>query len=120
MTAIHMIKSKYNAIIQSLPSDYEKTLQAAQDHLTDDQICEVLTSSNPTVANKAILNCLMEKVKCTADVIEFCELLDKIISILPDPGVLAVIVNDLRTGELLHILTQYFVLPCKVLTACSM
>ena len=56
--------SKYDAIVQSLPSDFEKTLQVLQNHLSDDQICDVLASPNYTIANKTILNYLIEKVKC--------------------------------------------------------
>jgi len=92
------MRSKYDDIVQSLPSDYEKTLEIVQDHLTDDQICNVLTSSNYTVANKIILSCLLDKVKCTADIVEFCNQLEKITLLLPNAEVLVTIVNELRTG----------------------
>ncbi|XP_065894224.1 uncharacterized protein [Dysidea avara] len=98
--ALHLLRSKYDDIVQSLPSDYEKTLRVVQDHLTDDQICDVLTSPNYTIANKTILNYLMEKVKCTANIAEFCDLLEKITSLLPDPGILITIVYELRTASL--------------------
>ncbi|XP_065894589.1 uncharacterized protein [Dysidea avara] len=100
VSAYDLMRSKYDDIVQSLPSDYEKTLQVVQDQLTDDQICDVLSSSNYTIANKTILNCLMEKVKCTADISEFCDQLDKIISLLPDPGVLSSVVGELRQASL--------------------
>ena len=93
------MRSKYDEIVQSLPSDYEKTLQAVQDHLTDDQICDVLSSLNYTIANKTILNCLMEKVKCTANISEFCDQLEKITLLLPpDQGIMLTIVHELRKG----------------------
>ena len=101
ISAIHLVRSKYDDIVQSLPSDYEKTLEVVQDQLTDDQICDVLTSPNFTAANKTILNCLMDKVKCVDDIAEFCDQLDKITSLLPDTEILILltIVNELRKGE---------------------
>ena len=93
-----LLRSKYDDIVQSLPSNYEKTLQVVQDHLTDDQICDVLATPNYTIANKTILNCLMEKVKCEGDVLEFCNQLENISSLLPDHGSLFSIISELRTG----------------------
>jgi len=98
-----MSKLKYDSIVQSLPSDYLKTLQVVQDHLTDDQICNVLTTLNYTIANKTILNCLLEKVKCKEDVLEFCHQLEKITSLLPLRNHLASITTELRKGLLIHV-----------------
>ena len=97
--ALSLLRSKYDVMVQSLPSDYEKTLQVVQDHLTDDQICGVLTSPNYTIANKTILNCLMEKVKSTPHILEFCDQVGKITSLLSDPGILSGVINELRTGN---------------------
>ncbi|XP_065894258.1 uncharacterized protein [Dysidea avara] len=94
--ALHLLRSKYDVIVQELPNDYEKTLQVVQDHLTDDQICDVLTSPNYTIANKAILNYLMEKVKCTANIVEFCDHLEAITSLLPDSRILTKLACELR------------------------
>jgi len=96
------LRSKYDVIVQSLPCDYEKTLQAVQDHLTDDQICDVLTSPNYTVANKTILNCLIEKVKCTANIVEFSNQLEKIATLLPNSETLLSVVLELRAGKELY------------------
>ena len=93
------MRSKYDDIIQSLPSDYERTLQVVQDYLTDDQICDVLTSPNYTIANKAMVNCLMEKMKCTDDIVEFCDLLEKITMVHLDPDSLVKIISDLRISK---------------------
>ena len=91
------MKSKCDAIVQLLPDDYEKTLQAIQDHLTDDEICEVLGSPNHVIANKTILNFLMEKVKCIVDILKFCEWLVKITPLLPELGALDQIISDLKS-----------------------
>ena len=90
------MRSKYDDIVQSLPSDYEKTLQVLQDNLTDDQICDVLSSPNYTIANKTILNLLMKEIQFTASSVEFCDRLEHITSLLHDPGKLAAILNELR------------------------
>ena len=64
------------------------------------QICAVLTSPNHSIANETILRSLMEKVKCTNDIVEFCDQLEKIASQLSDPGILATIANEIKTGTL--------------------
>jgi len=74
------------------------TLQVVEDHLTDDQIFEVLTAPNYSIANKIILNYLMERVKCTADVLELCDQLEIIASLLPHPHGLTQHITELRTG----------------------
>ena len=59
------MKSKCDVIVRSWPNDYEKTLQAVQDNLTDAQICDVLGSTDHAAASKAILNYFTGKVKYT-------------------------------------------------------
>ena len=111
------MKPKYDDIVQSLPSDYEKTLQVVQDHLTDDQICDVLTTPNYTIANKTILNYLMEKVKCEGDVLEFCNHLEKIASLLACPGSLLETATELRTGLMcMHIYIIMLDYICQTVT----
>jgi len=99
VSAHDLLRSKYDIIVQSLPSDYEKTLQVVQDHLTDDQICDVLTSSNYTIANKTILNFLMERVNCTADILQFCNHLEAFTLLLPESSVLGSVLSELRIGN---------------------
>lgn len=90
------MRSKYSVILQSLPSDYEKTLDIVQDDLTDDQICDVLTSADYATANKIILNCLIEKVKYAADIVGLCDQLEKIIA---NPGTLAEIIREFKASK---------------------
>jgi len=92
------LRSKYDNIIQSLPNDYEKTLQILEDCLTDDQIGEVLTAPNYTLANKTMLNFIMEKIKSAADVLEFCNQLEMITKLMPGQCSLIQIITELRTG----------------------
>jgi len=72
-----------------------------QGHLTDDQICDVLTSPNYTIANKMILNCLIEKVKCTANIAEFSDQLEKVVTLLPNSETLLSVVMELKAGKLI-------------------
>ena len=94
-----MIRSKYDAIVQLFPDDYEKTLQAVQDFLTDDQVCDVLVNPDCVIANNTMLNFLMEKVNSMVDVLEFCNQLEKITPLLTDPSALNETIIDLRSCE---------------------
>ena len=78
-----LLKSRYDTILQSLCTDYEQTLDTIQDQLTDDQICQVLTCSDHKMANKVILDCLIENTKCTADYFELSGHLQLLISSSP-------------------------------------
>ena len=94
------LRQKYEAIVQCLPTNYEKTLLLLQSKLTDVQICEVLGSANHSAANKVIVNCLMEMVKCKDDVLGFCDCLQSIALLLSDPSELVVIITEIKSGEI--------------------
>ena len=93
---IQLLRSKYNAVLQSLPTDYEKTLQAVQDYLTDEQICAVLGSSHHSFANKVMLDALTDKVQSKGDLLQFCSQLEKIHSLLSDSTTLANLIGEFR------------------------
>ena len=95
---MELLKSKYDAILQALPIDHERTLQAVQDHLTDDQICNVLGSSSSSSANEMILDCIAEKMKFNGDMLDVCDQLEKISSLSSDSSVLDSIIRELRKG----------------------
>jgi len=94
---LQLLISQYQAILQSLPNDYENTLNLLQNYLTDDQIYQILNSPNYAAANKAILDCLIEKFKESVDVSEFCKKMDLIAS-LSTSEQLSSIINQLKTG----------------------
>ena len=98
-TGLGQLKTKYHRIVQSLPSNYEDTLQLIQDQLSDDQICKVLGSPNSSAANDVILNSLLEKVKCKSDITDACNTLESIALLLPDPTNLSTIVTEIKTGD---------------------
>ena len=61
-----------------MPDDYELTVGKLQNYISFDQICVILSSSNSTDANKIILDCLIEKMKCKRDLLDLCDQLESI------------------------------------------
>ena len=88
------LKRHYHAILQLMPDDYEQSIGKLQKHMSDDEICDILCSSNCRIANKKILNCLIEKLKCKEDLLDLCDQLEKIAT----SHDLTVIVKDIKTG----------------------
>ena len=80
-----------------MPTDYERTLQVIQDYLTDEDI--VLSNSDYSSANKAILDVLMRKMSRTGNLLEFCDQLEKIMSLLNDTEVLSNIISEFRASK---------------------
>ena len=77
-----------------MPDDYELTIGKLQDYISDDQICTILSSSNSTVANKIILDCLIENIGSREEIFILCDQLDKISSLQEWKTV----INKLRSG----------------------
>ena len=95
-----MLSQKFDAIVRALPNDHEKTMFALQEKLSDEQICEALDA--PSCAkNKAIVKCLMDKVKSKEDADEFCDCIERITSFQAGPSDIPEIVAEIRTGKLL-------------------
>ena len=61
-----------------MPDDYELTVGKLQDYISIDQICSILSSSNSTIANKKILDCLIEKISCREELLDLCHQLENI------------------------------------------
>ena len=91
---LEIVKNKYPALLQAFPMEHLATLDCLQDYLTDDCIIVVVGSDNANVANKIMLDCMISKLTCKEDLLDFFDQLEKI------PGVdsLRFIVNDLRRG----------------------
>ena len=96
-TGLQLLISQYQVILQSLPVDYENTLNLLQNYLTDEQLCQILNSPNYNAANKVILDCLIEKFKESVDVSELCKKLELIAS-LSTSKQLSSIVRELKAG----------------------
>ena len=80
-----------------MPNDYELTVGKLQlqNCITFDQICVILSSSNSTVANKMILDCLIEKMRCREDLLDLCNALGHITT----SEELMSVINKIRIGQ---------------------
>ena len=77
-----------------MPNDFELTIEKLQNYFSDDQICVILSSSNPTVANKIILDCLVEVMSCKEELLALCDQLELIAASLD----LKIVLNKIRSG----------------------
>ena len=78
-----------------MPDDYELTVGKLQNCITFDHICSILSSGNCTIANKMILDCLIEKMKCKKDLLDLCDTLEHITTSEESKTV----INQIRIGE---------------------
>ena len=74
-----------------MPDDYELNVGKFQNYISFDQICIILSSSNSAIANKIILDCLIEVVNSKR------ELLDLLESIATSHDFKSVI-NEIKSG----------------------
>ena len=88
-----IVREKYNEIITCLPDNYEAMMGSLQDHLSDFQICDILSMT--AGHSQKILNCLILQLKNKEDLLDFCDHLEKV---QEGAGSLKVIVEQLRKG----------------------
>ena len=77
-----------------MPCDYELTVGKLLKYINDDQICAILSSGNSTIANKLILDCLIERMTCREELLDLCDQLEKITT-LHD---MKTMMNEMRLG----------------------
>jgi len=77
-----------------MPDDYELTVGKLQNYISDDQICAILSSSNSTIANKIILDCLIERMSCREELLDLCDQLENITTSYN----LKTVINEIRSG----------------------
>ena len=77
-----------------MPDDYELTVGKLLNYISDDQICVILSSSNSTIANKIILDCLIERMSCREDLLDLCHQLENIITSQD----LNIVINEIISG----------------------
>ena len=77
-----------------MPDDCELTAGKLQDCFSDDQLCDILSSSSSTIANKIILDCLIERMSCREDLLDLCDQLSNITS----SHDLKILINEIRLG----------------------
>ena len=80
--------------MQAFPVTHLSTLEYLQDYLTDDCIGAVVESTNVDLANRMMLDCLISKLTCREDLLDFFDQLEEIKNV---PN-LASTINGLRQG----------------------
>ena len=89
------LKAHYHTILHSMPGDYELTVGKLVNYISDDQICAILSSSShSTIANKIILDCLIERMSCKEELLDLCDQLENITA----SHDLKIVINELRLG----------------------
>jgi len=94
ITDFTKLKAHYHTILHSMPDDYELTIGKLQNYISDDQIGVILSSSNSTIANKIILDCLIERMSCREELLDLCDQLERITT----SHDLKTVINDIRSG----------------------
>ena len=77
-----------------MPDDYELTVGKLQKYFSFDQICIILSSSNSTIANKLILDYLIERMSCREQLLDLCHQLENITT----SHDMKIVINRLRLG----------------------
>ena len=77
-----------------MPDDYELTVGKLQNYISFDEICVILSSSNSIIANKLILDCLIERLSCREGLLDLCDQLESITT----SHDMKMIINELRLG----------------------
>jgi len=82
-----------------MPTDYERTLQALLYSLTNEQICAILSSSDFKSANAMMLDCMIERMKNTGDLLGLCDQLEQIMATSSDWTTLTTVITELKSGK---------------------
>ena len=78
-----------------MPDEYELSVGKLVNYISDDQIGTILSSSNASVANKLILDCLIERISCKEELLDLCDQLESIIIASHD---LKIVISEIRLG----------------------
>ena len=81
-----------------MPDEYELSVGKLVNYFSDDQIGAILSSSNASVANKLILDCLIERISCKEELLDLCDQLESIIA----SHDLKIAVNEIRLGQYVY------------------
>ena len=77
-----------------MPDDYELSVGKLLNYISDDQICNILSSSSSIIANKTILDCLIKRMRCREDLLDLCDQLEKIIA----SHDIEIVISEIRLG----------------------
>ena len=108
ITDFAKLKAHYHTILHLMPDEYELTVGILQRFINDNQMCAILSSSNSTVANKIILDCLIERMSCKEELLDLCDQLENITT----SHNLKNVINEIRFGQscystYVHIMYMY-------------
>ena len=93
-TDFTVLKAHYHTILHLMPDEYELTVGKLQNYISLDQICSILDSGNSTIANKIILDCLIERMSYKEELLDLCHQLESITT-LHD---MKIVINEIRLG----------------------
>ena len=88
------LRAHYHNILHLMPDDYELTVGKLENYISFDQICIILSSSNSTIANKLILDYLIERISCREELLDLCNQLENITT----SHDMKIVINDIRLG----------------------
>ncbi|XP_065920240.1 uncharacterized protein [Dysidea avara] len=72
------LRQFYHAMVQLMPNEYECSVGKLQQILSDESICLILSSGSSAIANKTILDCLIDKIRNKEEILDFCDQLESI------------------------------------------
>ena len=93
ITDFAKLKAHYHTILHRMPDEYELSVGKLVNYISDDQIGTIL-SSNASVANKLILDCLIERISYKEELLDLCDQLESIIT----SHDLKIVITEIRLG----------------------
>ena len=88
------LKAHYQTILRLMPDDYELTAAKLVNFISDDQICTILSNNKSSIANKIILDCLIERMRCREELLDLCDQLENITT----SHDMKIVISDIRIG----------------------
>ena len=88
------LRAHYHTILHLMPDNYELTVGKLQNYISFDQICVILSTSNSTIANKIILDNLIERMSYREDILDLCDQLESITA----SHDMKIVINELKLG----------------------
>ena len=94
ITGFAELRTHYHNILHLMPDDYELTVEKLLNYFSDNQICIILSSSDSAIANKVILDYLIERMSCREQLLDLCNHLETITA----SHDMKLIIDELRLG----------------------
>ena len=88
------LQPRYFDIIKTLPESAEDTITKLEGVFTDECIMDILSASNSDAANKILLDYLIKDMSTSEDLLDLCNMLEKI----TESSNLLTIMAEMRAG----------------------